>query len=174
MFDDIHVTLRSDLTSPFGSPCSITTCVQLPLAFAALFQKSLNSNMMHGVNGYARALSLVSAGYFVTDIAIVATNFKEHGPEPFLHALICVTFFVYSSVKRRMQFFVPRVLMYELSTPFVHARWLLKVLGLSRTRLYRRNGLAMIASFFGCRIVWGTCALPSLPRGASSPSLQQH
>ena len=46
--------------------------------------------------------------------------------------------------------------MWELSTPFVHIRWLLSAMGRSDGRLYIANGLAMVAVFFCCRNVWGT------------------
>jgi TLC domain len=132
--------------------------LQVPLAFAALFQRELNNDKMHGTTEYARAISLVSAGYFVADTSIILKHFKEHGPEPLFHAVICVTFFVYSAAKHKMQYWVPRTLMFECSTPFVHLRWLLHALGRSKTRGYKINGLAMIGAFFACRIVYGTRA----------------
>jgi hypothetical protein len=138
---------------------------QIPLAFAALFQERLNRDKMHGVTSYARTISLLSAGYFLTDTCIVLSHFKEHGAEPLAHALICVTFFVFSATKERMQYFVPRVLMFEISTPFVHLRWLLHALGRSRTRLYKANGIAMISAFFGTRVIYGTSVHPLLCRG---------
>jgi hypothetical protein len=46
--------------------------------------------------------------------------------------------------------------MWEMSTPFVHVRWLLSARGLSSSRLYLVNGLAMVAVFFCCRNLWGT------------------
>jgi TLC domain len=133
--------------------------LQVPLAFAALFQKKLNDDKMHGVTSYARALSLVSAGYFVADTSIVLKHFKEHGPEPLAHAIICVTFFVFSALKEKMQYWVPRTLMFECSTPLVHLRWLLHALGRSKTPFYKVNGLAMIGVFAACRIIYGTRAL---------------
>ena len=138
------------------------------MAIAALFQPALNNDRMHGVTPYARWLSLISAGYFITDVCIVAKHFKEHGVEPLCHALICITFFGFSALKRRMQYFVPRVLMFECSTPFVHARWLLHALGKSKTRAYKRNGLAMIGAFFVFRVCYGTRARPPLPPALAS------
>jgi hypothetical protein len=133
--------------------------MQIPMAIAALFQKALNVDRMHGVTDYSRWLSLISAGYFITDISIIFKHFNEHGPEPLIHAVICVVFFCYSAVKRRMQYFVPRLLMFEVSTPFVHMRWLLhKCLGKANSTLYKVNGIAMMAIFFACRIVYGSCA----------------
>jgi hypothetical protein len=47
-------------------------------------------------------------------------------------------------------------LLWELSTPFVHLRWLLHKSGRERQRIYATNGLLMMVVFFLCRPVWGT------------------
>lgn len=136
--------------------------MQVPLAFAAMMQKELNRDKFHGVTSFARTLSLVSAGYFIADMSIILKHFKEHGAEPLAHAVICVTFFVFSAVKRKMQYFVPRTLMFECSTPFVHLRWFLHALGRSKTRFYKINGLTMIGVFAACRVFYGTRLLLQL------------
>ena len=103
-------------------------------------------------------VALLSAGYFLVDGALVVRHFREHGPEPLIHALICNTFFVYCAVRRQLLYYAARLLFFELSTPFVQIRWFLHSLGLQKTKLYKMNGIAMIASFFVCRIFWGTSA----------------
>ena len=50
-------------------------------------------------------------------------------------------------------------LMWELSTPFVYARWFLYNLDLANTRLYIINGLAMLTSFFCARNLLGAFML---------------
>lgn len=45
--------------------------------------------------------------------------------------------------------------MWECSTLFVHLRWLLIKLGRGAGRLFLINGITMIITFFGCRILWG-------------------
>lgn len=47
-------------------------------------------------------------------------------------------------------------LLWELSTPFVHLRWLLHKSGRDKQRIYAVNGLLMAVVFFLCRPVWGT------------------
>jgi hypothetical protein len=47
-------------------------------------------------------------------------------------------------------------LLWELSTPFVHLRWLLLKSGRDKQKLYATNGLLMMVVFFLCRPVWGT------------------
>jgi hypothetical protein len=46
-------------------------------------------------------------------------------------------------------------LMWELSTPFVHVRYLMHATGRSGSPLYIANGLTMVLVFFCCRNLWG-------------------
>ena len=46
-------------------------------------------------------------------------------------------------------------LLWELSTPFVYARWFLHKAGMSRTPAYKVNGVLMVLVFFLCRNVAG-------------------
>lgn len=144
--------------------------LQVPLAIVLMFDRALNKDTIHGFNSLARTLTLVSAGYFLVDGTVVLKNLKEHGPEPLTHAVICITFFVYSAVRQQLQYYAPRVIFFELSTPFVHLRWFLYSLGLQKTKLYKANGLAMICSFTVCRMVWGTSALLLFPIAIALPS----
>lgn len=43
-------------------------------------------------------------------------------------------------------------MVYELSTPFVNARWMLDKMGLRNSLVYKVNGLTMVAVFFAARI----------------------
>eukprot|EP00892_Ulva_mutabilis_P005252 jgi/Ulvmu1/3099/UM015_0139.1 len=156
------------LLSPQAQPSTLASQAQfrvlneihnllaVPLAIALMFDPGLNSDTVHGSSGLARMVVLLSAGYFLVDGAVVVRNFKEHGPEPLIHAIICSTFFVYCAVKRKLLYYAPRLLFFELSTPFVHVRWFLHSIGLQKSKLYKVNGIAMVGSFFVCRILWGT------------------
>jgi hypothetical protein len=46
--------------------------------------------------------------------------------------------------------------LYELSTPFLNIHWFCDKLGMTGSKLQMYNGIALLATFFGCRIVWGT------------------
>lgn len=48
------------------------------------------------------------------------------------------------------------LVLYELSTPFVNIHWFLDKLGKTGSNLQLYNGICLISSFFGCRLVWGT------------------
>lgn len=136
-------------------------CVQVPLAVASMFNARLNNDRVEGATPLCTFLTLITAGYFCTESLIICRNFEEHGVEPLAHATVCVAFFCLVAYTKKMQWFVPRVLFFELSTPLVHMRWLLASMGLSDTKLYKVNGISMMSAFFVCRVVWGTSALHS-------------
>jgi hypothetical protein len=46
--------------------------------------------------------------------------------------------------------------LYELSTPFLNIHWFCDKLNLTGSKLQLYNGIALLATFFGCRVVWGT------------------
>ena len=47
-------------------------------------------------------------------------------------------------------------MLYELSTPFLNVHWFCDKLGMTGSKLQLYNGIALLVTFFGCRIVWGT------------------
>lgn len=46
-------------------------------------------------------------------------------------------------------------LLWELSTPFMHLRWVLYKIDKDKTKLYKYNALAGMLIFFLCRVIWG-------------------
>lgn len=46
-------------------------------------------------------------------------------------------------------------MLWELSTPFMHLRWVLYKIGKGDTKLYNYNALIGMLVFFLCRVVWG-------------------
>ena len=46
-------------------------------------------------------------------------------------------------------------MLYELSTPFLNIHWMLDKLGMTGSTVQLYNGIALITTFFGSRLVWG-------------------
>jgi hypothetical protein len=46
--------------------------------------------------------------------------------------------------------------LYELSTPFLNIHWFCDKLNLTGSKIQLYNGIALLVTFFACRIVWGT------------------
>ena len=49
-------------------------------------------------------------------------------------------------------------MLYELSTPFLNVHWFCDKLGLTGSKLQLYNGIALIVTFGGCRLIWGSWA----------------
>lgn len=47
-------------------------------------------------------------------------------------------------------------ILYELSTPFLNVHWFCDKLGLTGSKLQLYNGIALLFTFFACRVVWGS------------------
>ena len=52
-------------------------------------------------------------------------------------------------------FSAPIFLLYELSSPFLNIHWFCDKLDLTGSTLQAINGVFLVGTFFGCRIVWG-------------------
>ena len=55
-----------------------------------------------------------------------------------------------------VNFYGPTFILYELSSPFLNLHWFFDKLDMTGSRAQLYNGIALIATFFSCRLVWGT------------------
>ncbi len=55
-----------------------------------------------------------------------------------------------------VNFYGPTFILYELSSPFLNFHWFFDKLHMTGTRPQWYNGIVLLASFFGCRLLWGT------------------
>jgi len=53
-------------------------------------------------------------------------------------------------------YYAPTFILYELSSPFLNIHWFCDKLNLTGSKIQWYNGMLLLASFFGCRLVWGT------------------
>lgn len=108
--------------------------------------------------GYTPASGMVqgfAAGYFLWDLQVSAQYMNLSGPSALLHAIgalavTCIGFKPFGN------YYGLSFVLYELSTPFLNIHWFCDKLGMSGSRLQLYNGIALLLTFFGCRIVWGT------------------
>jgi len=133
--------------------------VQVPLAFYVLGQPELKSNKLYGISRASRALNNIGAGFFLQDLGNVIRRYKTAGPEMLLHAGVCCPIYIFASQKEMAHFFSSGFMLWELSTPFVHAREIMAQMKMGKTKAYAINGVLMIAVFFACRNVYGNVLL---------------
>lgn len=55
-----------------------------------------------------------------------------------------------------LNYYSPVFILYELSTPFLNIHWFFDKLNMTGSRAQLYNGIALLATFFSCRLVWGT------------------
>lgn len=55
-----------------------------------------------------------------------------------------------------LNYYSPIFILWELSSPFLNIHWFFDKLGMTGSRAQLYNGLVLIATFFSCRLVWGT------------------
>ncbi|KAL0020020.1 hypothetical protein WJX77_004744 [Trebouxia sp. C0004] len=79
--------------------------------------------------------------------------------------------YCYGFFSRVLHYYGAMFLLWELSTPFVYARWFLHKAGMSRTTAYKVNGVLMVLVFFLCRNVAGLVCSVDFFR-ETSPELQ--
>ena len=133
--------------------------MQVPLALYVLNQPEMHANKLYGVTTASRINNNIGAGFFLQDLVNVIRRYKTAGPEMLLHAGVCCPIYVFSSQREMAHFFASGFLLWELSTPFVHAREIMAQMKMGKTKAYAINGVIMIAVFFGCRNVYGNILL---------------
>ncbi|EFJ41140.1 hypothetical protein VOLCADRAFT_98909 [Volvox carteri f. nagariensis] len=134
---------------------SIHNSIQVPVGLLILMEASFQSDRVYANSSLSYAMCYLSAGYFLHDLIMCAMRFALEGPLYTIHALACHLAYTFGAVTGFLHFHGAAFLMWEISTPFVHFRWLMYKIGMANSVLYLVNGLLMIVAFFGCRNVWG-------------------
>ena len=55
-----------------------------------------------------------------------------------------------------MNYYGLNFILYELSTPFLNIHWFMDKLGMTGSTAQLINGIILISTFGGCRLIWGT------------------
>lgn len=55
-----------------------------------------------------------------------------------------------------MNYYASTFILYELSSPFLNFHWFFDKLNLTGSKRQLVNGILLLATFFGCRLCWGT------------------
>ncbi|KAI1133494.1 TLC domain-containing protein [Nemania abortiva] len=108
-----------------------------------------------GYSGGSAMIQALAAGYFVWDLFITAANVNIFGLGMLAHAVSALL--VYSfGFRPFVNFYSPVFILWELSSPFLNIHWFFDKLGMTGSRAQLYNGLVLIATFFSCRLVYGT------------------
>ncbi|KAJ4295180.1 hypothetical protein N0V90_007190 [Kalmusia sp. IMI 367209] len=115
-------------------------------------------NWMGKVHGYTGAGGLIQAfagGYFLWDLFITVQHLSIFGPGMLAHAVSAL--FVFSlGFRPFVNFYGPTFILYELSSPFLNIHWFCDKLNMTGSKVQLYNGIFLLCTFFGCRLVWGS------------------
>ncbi|KAH9883724.1 TLC domain-containing protein [Xylariomycetidae sp. FL2044] len=108
-----------------------------------------------GYTGAAAMIQALAAGYFLWDLIVTAANLHVFGLGMLAHAVSALL--VYSfGFRPFVNYYSCNFILWELSSPFLNIHWFFDKLGMTGSRAQLYNGLMLIATFFSCRLVWGT------------------
>ncbi|TFK54728.1 DUF887-domain-containing protein [Heliocybe sulcata] len=126
--------------------------VILPLSFSLLDLPSLAADKAFGWDDKAGMVYGIACGYFLWDSLESVLYFQDVGFV--VHGLSCLAIYG-MAFKPFLAYYGARFLLWELSTPFLNTHYFLDKLSLTGSPLQLLNGLCLLVSFFGARIVYG-------------------
>lgn len=121
---------------------------------------STNASKLFGYNYNFSFVGAITTGYFIWDLLVCLQHFDLFGFSFLLHAFAAL--FVFSiTLIPFFQYWIPRFLIFELSSPFVNINWFVNKLpqGTIPKQAIVINGLLLLGTFFSVRIVWGFYAI---------------
>lgn len=125
-----------------------------------------------GYTGAAGMIQGMAAGYFLWDLVITLQNVKLFGWGMLAHAFSALLVFSFGFVslvafeevitanrdfqRPFVNFYGCTFILYELSSPFLNFHWFFDKLDMTGSKAQLYNGIALLITFFSCRLVWGT------------------
>jgi len=117
----------------------------------------------------------ISAGFFIADFILCVVQHEEHGNQFVLHAAAGLTGCVFCLVFGEGLLYLMLLMLFEVSTPFLHMRWWLLEYGFKDSIFYLVNGLLLVATFTTFRLVIGTPVLMKMMYELhTSPEKERH
>ncbi|CAD7695980.1 unnamed protein product [Ostreobium quekettii] len=129
--------------------------IQVPFALYLLSDETMQSDHIYAFTPMSQLCMCITAGYFLVDLLICIWKYHEEGPLYLMHASFAFVLFAHGVISNLNHYYGAAFLMWEVSTPFVHLRWIMHKMDMGTTKIYFYNGLLMLLTFFGCRCVWG-------------------
>ncbi|RYP73758.1 hypothetical protein DL771_003471 [Monosporascus sp. 5C6A] len=108
-----------------------------------------------GYDGASAMIQSLAAGYFLWDLIITASNLNIFGLGMLAHAVSALLVYTFG-FRPFVNYYSCNFILWELSTPFLNVHWFFDKLGMTGSAPQLYNGIALIVTFFSCRLVWGT------------------
>ncbi|KAK3330862.1 TLC domain-containing protein [Apodospora peruviana] len=108
-----------------------------------------------GYTGAGGMIQAMACGYFVWDLCITLCYLDVFGLGLLAHAVSALA--VYSfGFRPFLNYYSCIFILYELSTPFLNIHWFFDKLNMTGSKAQLYNGIALLFTFFACRLVWGS------------------
>lgn len=124
-------------------------------SFFIFADNTLNEDRVFGYVRWAADIYSISCGYFLWDTIIAIYFYKYQGISMVLHGIVSFSVFIFS-FRPFINYYGAIFLMYELSTIFLNFHWFMDKLGWTGSKIQLVNGVILLLTFFGARIVFGT------------------
>ncbi|RFU33390.1 hypothetical protein B7463_g2969, partial [Scytalidium lignicola] len=130
------------------------------LALVVMFTDEDRKNMtweerVWGYTGRGGMIQGLATGYFLWDFMITIQHLRLFGVDMLGHAVSALVVFSFG-FRPFVNYYASTFILYELSTIFLNFHWFFDKLDLTGTRGQLYNGIVLLITFFGCRLVWGT------------------
>ncbi|MCJ1384530.1 hypothetical protein MMC17_007647 [Xylographa soralifera] len=138
----------------------VQSCIINILALWVMWRDEERQNMdwrerVYGYTGGDGMIQGFAAGYFLWDVCVSVMHVDVFGLGMLAHAVSALVVFSLG-FRPFVNFYAPTFILYELSSPFLNIHWFCDKLHLTGSRIQLYNGLVLLATFFSCRLVWGT------------------
>ncbi|KAI9365443.1 TLC domain-containing protein [Zopfochytrium polystomum] len=128
----------------------LVSAMSFPILVDPAFQQEPILKYTH----YSACLLSITCGYFIWDTIVSAMQISVNGPGMVVHGLSCFLVFLFSA-KPLFHYYGAVFLMFELSTPFLNAHWILTKMGILGPRLKNILQALVYIIFFFARILFG-------------------
>ncbi|KAI9764433.1 MAG: hypothetical protein M1840_008456 [Geoglossum simile] len=108
-----------------------------------------------GYTGAGGMIQGFAAGYFLWDLMVSWKYLDLFGWGLLAHAVSALVVFSLG-FRPFVNYYGPTFILYELSSPFLNFHWFFDKVNMTGSRPQFYNGLALLVTFFSCRLVWGT------------------
>jgi len=97
----------------------------------------------------------ISAAFFIADFILCVVQFEEYGLQFVVHAAAGLSGCVFCLLYGEGLLYLMILMLFEVSTPFLHLRWWLIEYGYKDGVLYVINGLILVVTFTTFRMIIG-------------------
>ncbi|BGP38277.1 hypothetical protein JCM10450v2_002220 [Rhodotorula kratochvilovae] len=135
----------------------VYAAVAAPLAWHLLRHpsKEIVADPLTGAALPEQRLSAIAIGYFLWDAFVTARHIRTQGFGFFLHGAVCLCAFLFT-LRPFVLWCGPAFLIWEFSSIFLNAHWLLDKLHMTGSIPQMINGAFLVLSYIVVRLVFGT------------------